>query len=134
MATHYTDNVAPFIGKRVRVHYNLNAVRSGTAPWCVVHKGRVVARCWHVGLINAVAHVGQNAARKIAAGGNRSVHAWVTGVLSLSPVLDCDSAWQLVGYNPRDRKEAAFTYRATGAAFTRCDAVAFTDKGMRARS
>lgn len=122
-------SISEYIGKRVRVHYNLHAQRAGTEPWVIVHRGRVVARAWNVGLVGAVAHVNTKEAERIHKGKARSVHAWIKGTLSMSPVLDCDG-WRRVGYNPRDRFESAFTYRDTGAAYVSSGAVAFTPDGM----
>lgn len=120
-------SISPYIGQRARVHYNLNAARSGAPAWSIVIKGRVVARARFVRLVGATAHVGQAAALRIANGANRSVHAWITGVLfGFTPVPDNAAA---VGYNPRDRKEQSFTFRADGRPFTFADEAWFTADG-----
>tara|TARA_R110000751_G_scaffold194517_1_gene299915 strand:- start:639 stop:1103 length:465 start_codon:yes stop_codon:yes gene_type:complete len=100
------------------VHYNINSAKSGGPVWTIRKNNKKVRMANYVVMHNCKPHVGQAGALAIANGANKSVHAWIRGDIAFvcnDTGYNRPNGGELVGYNPRDRKETSFNYRADGA-------------------
>ncbi len=111
----------PWASRQVAVYRNLHrgvwSLRALDGP-C---SGHVVAHADSVGLLNTRMHVNERAARRIAAGAVREVHAWIIGTLG-----------EVVLANPtrltyRPHQRPVFFVADTGKAVWTSPAVLFTD-------
>lgn len=82
---------------KVQVYRNLNKPNM----FSIRHKGKVIGHASTVTLIDCKFHVNPKAQAKIAAGGHRSVHAWVTGTI-VGASTDIETATE-VTYKPHQR-------------------------------
>ena len=106
---------------KVKAYWNLNKAKQGQYVFSVVRDGKVIGYTSNIHLTNARFHVNDSARQKIAAGGNKSVHAWVIGEIdeptlayALTPdsVTFTHSAMGEATYNPR--RDKFFTDVNTG--------------------
>jgi hypothetical protein len=85
-------------------------------------RGQVIAHRRDVALRDCRFVVQQGAQRAVAAGGHRSVHAWIVG--TLVEAVPADLARTAITYNPR--RSGRFTRRDNGAPVAAARYVAFT--------
>jgi hypothetical protein len=120
-------------GHNVKVYRNLNEEQAtGRVRWSIgdLATGLVVGHADKLAVEHARVHVNRAAQARIAAGGNRTVHAWVTGTLTWCPTDG--SPWygraKRVTYQPR--RSNRFYFYGYGDWFTGAPLVRFDEYGM----
>ena len=122
----YRGRNAPQVGDRVCVYRNLN--RYDAVWWSISGMdGLVSGHALAVTITDATAHVGLSAQASIAAGGPRSVHAWVRGTLAVEPDWTELCILPRVLYHPH---ESAPFRRIDDRVWTQGATAAFTQQGM----
>lgn len=131
------EGFTPFEGRdlsrahNVKVHRNLND-RPGWVRYSITDRpsGLVLGHADKLALAGAWVHVNPAAQARIAAGANRSVHAWVYGQLTTCPADD--SPWYLgaeqIRYDPHESPH--FRWADCDRVFLTAPRVRFDEHGM----
>lgn len=116
-------------GLKVFVYYNLHKGLWSLKALEGEHKGKVVAHCEQVGLMDATPKESEKGRQRVLEEKQKNVHAGITGTILWidgAPV-GVDRAKQ-VSYNPY--KKPHFVYKGDLTEFTGCDYAILKDKSV----